>query len=176
MIAGKRFSLVFILAACWVPTAFGDPSIDGLSRSRWAERLPGGPMKVVFLAPYGAQQDSFELMQRFDIDGTVVMMAAYDTQGYLNGLRNVGHYWPELWPMAEDAHAALGELVAAGDGDWHDVPSGQKDGQPSRVTSSPKLVPAAVRESFRAAGPERILSDESETTLSGSDHSEVASC
>jgi len=133
MIAGKRFSLVFILAACWVPTAFGDPSIDGLSRSRWAERLPGGPMKVVFLAPYGAQQDSFELMQRFDIDGTVVMMAAYDTQGYLNGLRNVGHYWPELWPMAEDAHAALGELVAAGDGDWHDVPSGQKGGHPSRV-------------------------------------------
>ena len=45
-----------------------------------------------------------------------------------------------------------------------------------KMTSSPKLVPAAVRESFRAAGPERILSDESETTLSGSDHSEVASC
>ncbi len=45
-----------------------------------------------------------------------------------------------------------------------------------QLTSPPKLVPAAVRESFRAAGPERILSDESETTLSGSDHSEVASC
>ena len=44
------------------------------------------------------------------------------------------------------------------------------------VTSSPKTVPGAVRESIRAAGPERILSDESETTLSGSDHSEVASC
>ena len=44
------------------------------------------------------------------------------------------------------------------------------------VTSSPKTVPGAVRESTRAAGPERILSDESETTLSGSDHSEVASC
>ena len=44
------------------------------------------------------------------------------------------------------------------------------------LTSSPKLVPAAVRESFWVAGAERILSDESETTLSGSDHSEVASC
>ena len=45
-----------------------------------------------------------------------------------------------------------------------------------KLTSSPKTVPGAVRESIRAAGPERILSDESETTLSGSDHSEVASC
>ena len=34
---------------------------------------------------------------------------------------------------AEDADAALGELVAAGNGDWHDVASGQKGGQPSRV-------------------------------------------
>ena len=59
------------------------------------------------------------------------------------------------------------------------LPFGHVTGQSERLlklTSSPKLVPAAVRESFRAAGPERILSDESETTLSGSDHSEVASC
>ena len=75
-------------------------------------------MKVVFLAPYGAQQDSFELMQRFDIDGTVVTMAAYDTQGYLNGLQNVGHYWPELWPTAEGVRENVRQAIA---GDWDAV-------------------------------------------------------
>ena len=75
-------------------------------------------MKVVFLAPYGAQQDSFELMQRFDIDGTVVTMAAYDTQGYLNGLRNIGHYWPELWPTAEGVRENVRQAIA---GDWDAV-------------------------------------------------------
>ena len=44
MIAKKHFSLAFILAVCWVPAAFGDPSVDGLSRSPWAERLPGGSL------------------------------------------------------------------------------------------------------------------------------------
>ena len=44
------------------------------------------------------------------------------------------------------------------------------------LTSFPKTVPGTAREFIRAAGPERILSDESETTHSGSDHSEVASC
>lgn len=118
MIAKKHFSLAFILAVCWVPAAFGDPSVDGLSRSPWAERLPGGSMKVVFLAPYGAQQDSFELMQRFDIDGTVVTMAAYDTQGYHDGLQNIGHYWPELWPTAEGVRENIRQAIA---GDWDAV-------------------------------------------------------
>ena len=43
------------------------------------------------------------------------------------------------------------------------------------LASSPKTDPVGVRESFRAAGPERILLDESETTYGGSDHYEVAS-
>ena len=44
-----------------------------------------------------------------------------------------------------------------------------------QLTSSPKTDPVGVRESFWAAGPERILLDESETTYGGSDHYEVAS-
>ena len=43
------------------------------------------------------------------------------------------------------------------------------------MASSPKTDPVGVRKSFRAAGPERILLDESETTYGGSDHYEVAS-
>ena len=44
------------------------------------------------------------------------------------------------------------------------------------VTSPPKIGPVVVRESRRAKGPERILSDASETTHSRSGHCEAASC
>ena len=42
------------------------------------------------------------------------------------------------------------------------------------VTSSPKTVPVAVKESIRAAGPERIFLDATETTFSGPDYREAA--
>ena len=90
-----------ILALC-VSAATGEPLIDGLSRASWAQKLPGGPMKVVFLAPYGAQHDSFELMQRFEIDGAVVTMASMDTQGYHDGLEVIAHYWPDIVPTRQD--------------------------------------------------------------------------
>ena len=43
------------------------------------------------------------------------------------------------------------------------------------LTSPPKIGPVVVREFCRAEGPEGILSDESETTHSRSDHCEAAS-
>ncbi|MCH2516560.1 MAG: dockerin type I domain-containing protein, partial [Dehalococcoidia bacterium] len=46
---------------------------------------------------------------------------------------------------------------------WYDV-----------MTSSPKTVPVAVKESIRAAGPERIFLDATETTFSGPDYREAA--
>ena len=96
---------------------------------------------------------------------------------------------PENYPISqeklEDFKSHLIDLVdnkesktfyKFGDGDYFFLRKESVGSAGVGMTSSPKLVPAAVRESFRAAGPERILSDESETTLSGSDHSEVASC
>ena len=108
----------WVLFGCVLGTA-GEPAVDRLSSpTRWAENLPGGPMRVVFLAPYGAQHDSFELMQRFDIDGTVVTMASLDTQGYLNVLAVVGHYWPELWPTRKEIRQNIREAVSA---EWEAV-------------------------------------------------------
>ena len=121
MITRKRIATVFILAACCAATASAEPAVDGLSRARWAKRLPGGPVKVVFLAPYGAQQDSFELMQRFDIDGTVVTMAALDTRGYQNGLQVSGHYWPQLWPNLRQVRDTIRQAVA---GEWEAIVMG----------------------------------------------------
>ena len=52
---------------------------------------------------------------------------------------------------AEDAEAALEELVKAGCGQWHDVPPGPKGGRPSRVfrlsTASTSTQPARTRDS-----------------------------
>jgi len=42
------------------------------------------------------------------------------------------------------------------------------------LTSSPKIGPEKVRESIRAVGPERILSDEAETSYGGPDYLEAA--
>ncbi|MBB76925.1 MAG: hypothetical protein CMJ75_20665, partial [Planctomycetaceae bacterium] len=115
MITRKRIATLFILATCGAATVAAEPVVDGLSRADWANRLPAGPLKVVFLAPYGAQQDSFELLQRFDIDGTVVTMAAQDARGYQNGLQVNGHYWPQLWPNLKQARDTIRQAVA---GEW----------------------------------------------------------
>jgi len=51
---------------------------------------------------------------------------------------------------------------------------GDGDRRRGRLTSSPKTVPVAVKESIRAAGPERIFLDATETTFSGPDYREAA--
>ena len=95
-----------LLAACALvgslSAAYSEPAIDGLSRTHWARKLPGGPIKAVFLGPYGTQHDNFELMQRFDIDGTVVTMASMDTRGYHDGVEVIAHYWPDLMPTRQE--------------------------------------------------------------------------
>ncbi len=111
VIIKKRFALP-LLVSC-VAASAAEPAVDGLARTIWAESLPGGPVKAVFLAPYGAQQDSFELMQRFDIDGQVITMASRDTHGYLNALAVVGHYWPQLWPTRQQIRQNIREAVSA---------------------------------------------------------------
>jgi len=112
-----------VLAGCMlslcVAVAAVEPTVDGLSRTHWAESLPGGPMRVVFLAPYGAQHDSFELMQHFDIDGAVVTMASLDTRGYIDsGFRVIGHYWPDLLPTQEEVLGNMREALSA---EWEAV-------------------------------------------------------
>ena len=77
----KIFCSVFLVACLLVghvPVAMGKIASEGLSRAEWAQNLPNGSLRAVFLAPYGAQHDSFELMQRFDVDGTVVEMSSLD--------------------------------------------------------------------------------------------------
>ncbi len=112
-----------VLAGCMlslcIAVAAAEPAVDGLSRTRWAETLPGGPMRVVFLAPYGAQHDSFELMQRFDIDGTVLTMASLATKGYIDrGFHVVGHYWPDLLPREEEVLRNIREALST---EWEAV-------------------------------------------------------
>jgi len=112
--AARIFGAVLAGGILSVSSAAGEPAVDGLSRSSWAERLPGGPVKVVFLAPYGAQHDSFELMQRFDIDGTVLTMSSFDIHGYIDwGFRVVGHYWPDLLPTEEEVLGNMRDALAA---------------------------------------------------------------
>ena len=52
---------------------------------------------------------------------------------------------------------------------------GEMDIEECRLTSSPKIVPLDVRESCRAGGPERIFSDEAETTYGRPNRCETAS-
>jgi hypothetical protein len=69
---------------------------EGLSRTEWAPRLADGPVRAVFLANYGAHQDSFELLQRFDIEGQVVPVTGSSTGSPARELGIRGHYWPDL--------------------------------------------------------------------------------
>lgn len=87
----------------------------GLPRTIWAARLPGGPLRVVFIAPYSAHQDSFELMKRFDIDGEVVPVAGPSNVREI-GIR--GHYWPDLLKSRD---RVLGDLRRALARDWEVV-------------------------------------------------------
>lgn len=84
------------------------------ARTEWGKRLAGGPVKAVFLAPYGAQHDSFELMQRFEIDGTVLTMSSFDINGYIDwGFRVVGHFWPDLIPTEEQVLANMRRALSS---------------------------------------------------------------
>ena len=131
MIARRTAAAALLLAACCASVGSAEPAIDGLSRAVWARRLPEGPVKVVFLAPYGAQHDSFELMQRFDVDGTVLTMSARDTRGFIDsGFRVVGHYWPDLLPTEQEVRANMRVALSAewevvvmsGTPPWHRYP------------------------------------------------------
>jgi len=83
-----------------------------LKRTEFAPRFTGGPIRVLFVGPYGAQQDAFELMQRFDIDGTVVPLSDHnDVKEF--GIDSI--YWPDL---AKRPEQVLGELREALKTDW----------------------------------------------------------
>lgn len=118
----KIFCSVFLVACLLVghvPVAMGKIASEGLSRAEWAQNLPNGSLRAVFLAPYGAQHDSFELMQRFDVDGTVVEMSSLDIHGYIDwGFRIVGHYWPDLLPTREEV---LGKIQGALSTNWETI-------------------------------------------------------
>ena len=54
-----------------------EPYFDGLPRTAWAPKLPGGTIKLLYFGPYISMHDSYELMQRFDIEGTCVATSHY---------------------------------------------------------------------------------------------------
>ncbi|MBN2307477.1 MAG: beta-galactosidase trimerization domain-containing protein [Candidatus Hydrogenedentes bacterium] len=72
-------------------------------------------MRVVFLAPYSAHHDTFELMQRFDIDGRVVPVSG---PGDVREIGIPGHYWPGLLQSRE---RVLDEVRRAVTSDWEAV-------------------------------------------------------
>ncbi len=87
---------------------------DALSRTEWAGKLPGGPVRAVFIAPDRTCPDAYELMERFDIEGNVVPISRGGTREF--GIR--GHYWPELMKSPEDA---LDDVRRALAWDWEAV-------------------------------------------------------
>ncbi len=85
---------------------------DGLERTIWGKPLSGGAIKVVFVGPYGAMQDAYELMQRFDIEGVVVPVS--DTSNFREfGIR--GYYWHDLLKTSQEV---LSDVREALKGDW----------------------------------------------------------
>ncbi len=118
MFTKQRFVHALLLTVCCVSIAIGEPTVDGLPRTVWAGKLPGGPVKAVFLAPYAAQQDSFELVQRFDIEGTVVTMSSRLGPKAYDGLDVDGHYWPEFCPTREEV---IEDIRGALSGEWEAV-------------------------------------------------------
>ncbi len=120
MFTKQRFVHALLLTVCCVSFATGEPAVNGLSRTVWAEKLPGGTIKAVFLAPYGAQHDSYELMQRMPVEGPVPTMSSLDTgEGYIDwGFRTIGHYWPDLIPTEAEALAEIRKALAT---DWQVV-------------------------------------------------------
>ena len=83
-----------------------------LKRTPFAPRFTGGPIRVLFVGPCGAQQDAFELMQRFDIEGTVVPLSDHnDVKKF--GIDSV--YWPGL---AKRPEQVLDEFRVALKTDW----------------------------------------------------------
>ena len=118
VVDSKRILAALVLSACCVSAA-AEPAIDGLSRKNWANRLAGGPIKTVFLAPYGAQHDSFELMQRFDIDGRVLTMSAHAIRGHNEwGFGVLGYAWPDLLPTNDEVVANMRRALLA---EWEAV-------------------------------------------------------
>jgi hypothetical protein len=108
----------FILAAAALLGDFPARAIDGprpqsrLTRTQWAPQFAGGPIRVLFVGPYGAQQDAFELMERFDIQGKVVALSDHnDVKKF--GIESV--YWPDL---AKRPEQVLDELREALKTDW----------------------------------------------------------
>ena len=92
---------------------------SGLQRNAWAPRLSGGPIRAVFLAPYGAQYDSYELMQRFDIAGIVVPVSVgWPSSGVDKIDGSSGFYWPDLSSTREQV---LSEVRHALESDWEIV-------------------------------------------------------
>jgi hypothetical protein len=141
----KQGVAAVIITGITVLSAVADITVDGLSRTVWASKLPGGPLRVIFLAPYGAHQDSFELMQRFDIAGKVVSVSS--PEGGVQEFGIKGHYYPELTRTPEqvldDVRRALESdwevVVMSWDPDWSKYPGDIRDSILSSVVSGKAL-------------------------------------
>jgi len=108
----KPVVIAVLILNCLTFVEAGEPRTSGLDRTAWAEALSGGPLRVVFIAPFSAHHDSFELMQRMDIDGTVVPVAA------ASNVKQFGipaHYWPDLGKSPE---RVLEDVQRALETDW----------------------------------------------------------
>ena len=116
-------SVLAVTIAAWgggfSAIAAGDePYSNDLSRTTWAEKLPGGPIKILFIAPYVALHDSYELAQRFEIDGVHVATTQSESNAWPSGAKRFGikgHYWPELLRSSEQV---LGQVREALHGNW----------------------------------------------------------
>ena len=80
------------------------PKVDGLGRTSWAERLVGGPMKIVFIGKgsYADHHQTYELTKRIDIDARVVPVINREAQAVGWPIGITGHYYPHLIKTAED--------------------------------------------------------------------------
>lgn len=97
----KHVVKVSLLIGMFAIFASVSSASGNLSRRSWATKLPNGPLRLVFLAPYSSHLDSFELLQRFDIEGAVVpVVDNYRIKKNVFGVEGVG-YWPQLCTSSE---------------------------------------------------------------------------
>ena len=96
-----RFSIIVSACTMLLPATlrgtppYGDPNqpydrIPGTletAHTKWARPLPTGPIKALFLLPYGDSREVVEIAQRLHLDYTVIMNAGHTAweKGYGEG-------------------------------------------------------------------------------------------
>ncbi len=121
----KTITVSVMIILLWASLCLAGIQVNGLERTVWAKHLSGGAIRVVFIGPYSAMQDAYELMQRIDIDGSVV---AVSIAAKVNKFGIGGYYWHDLLKTKQQV---LADVRRSLKGNWEAI---MMNSQPAWLT------------------------------------------